>query len=261
MKLKLIILSSICISVMGCQSPQKLQEKNTLKSSELPAGYIKWMETKSATMYMAKPETDYYQGNTDLIQINVVTSLKEENDLKGIKFNSIKATHIYDCRKTNKYTERPIGFFANKYATGKPTIPYPDVSSRWEIAAENNFNAIFWQKLCELKNGSQKTSDDFVNNLNQRAPIKLNDWLTLIGAQKAEGIIHISYRADDMPKADFHQKLNSEIKEKQLNKICDIFENGLGLSKPKAFVLEYYNGNLLESTIEINDQKCQSIVQ
>ncbi|CAG9413467.1 surface-adhesin E family protein [Providencia alcalifaciens] len=261
MNIKLIIFSLACFAVVGCQNISKSPTQPDAQSSELPEGYVKWLETKSSHLYMAKPDSHYYQGNPDLVQIDIVTSFKKEEEFRSVKMKSMRATHVFDCRKPNKYTERPIGFFANQYATGKPDIPYPETSSKWEIAGENNFNAMFWKKLCEIRADVDKSTDIFVDVLNKQSPIKINDWLSVTGAEKHANVIRMSYQVDNMTKAAFHQKFDNEIKHQQIERYCDLFMNKFGMAKPKAMYLDFYIKGSVAESLEIDDQQCQSFVK
>ncbi|HHR6142791.1 TPA: surface-adhesin E family protein [Providencia alcalifaciens] len=261
MKVKFMMLSFACLTVVGCQNIGKSSTQSDFQSSALPAGYVKWFETKSSNLYMAKPDSHYYKGNPDLVQIDIVTSFKKEEEFSGVKMKSMRATHVYDCRKTNKYTERPIGFFANPYATGKPDIPYPETSSNWEIAGENNFNGMFWKKLCEMRADVDKSTDIFVDVLNQQSPLKINDWLSVTGAEKKANVIHISYQVDNMTKEAFQQKFNNEIKHQQVARHCDLFMNKFGMAKPKAIYLDFYIKGSIAESLEIDDRQCQSVVK
>ncbi|AWC72870.1 TPA: hypothetical protein SMG11_000728 [Serratia marcescens] len=127
--------------ISGCSS-----EKS--KDTSPPPGYTKLFQGSDSITYLKKMDSWHYQGNSDIIQFEMIISFFKEDTVVGKKFQSIKEKILYDCNTENKYTKIPIGFFSDKYATGKAIVPYPLSSSRWLIAENNSLDAIGWQNYC-----------------------------------------------------------------------------------------------------------------
>lgn len=122
-----------------------------------PAGYSRPIVLSNSDIYLIKQDPVHYQGKKDLVQIKVVTSLHNEDQVNNVKFRSISATHVYDCRKKNKYMEVPDGFFSDKYAIGSPVIPYPEVIKSWLIAKDNTLNNFLWASMCHISMPTEST--------------------------------------------------------------------------------------------------------
>lgn len=143
MMIKIAVVTIAGMLLSGCNNDNNIKK-------EPPAGYSKPITLGSQVIYFVKDKSIFFQGNKDLLQTKIVTSFKTEDELKKIKFKSMKATHVYDCRKNNKYMEKPDGFFSDEYAVGNPVIPYPETISVWKIARNGTLNQMVWDKLCGI---------------------------------------------------------------------------------------------------------------
>lgn len=118
------------------------------KDEPLPKGYSLASSNNSMDTYFVKPDSWFYKGNKNVRQLEVVKALKKEDEVEGHKFIAIKTKYVFDCENKNKYTKIPSGFFDNKYAIGKPVVPFPFSSSRWLFAKDGSSEGVMWDVLC-----------------------------------------------------------------------------------------------------------------
>lgn len=135
------------ISLTGC-SKNNAKDIQSQSASSPPPGYIKLPATKKAITYLKKMDTWHYQGNPNVVQLEVIVSFYKEDEVIGKKFQSIKEHYLLNCATKNKYNKKPIGFFSDRYALGNPVVPYPYSAFRWAIAEEVSLESQLWSTYC-----------------------------------------------------------------------------------------------------------------
>lgn len=255
MKTKLIILLLGGFVLIGCQKNTLNEKAKDNHEEAIPENYIKAFETSVGVNYFVKEESLFYRNNPDLVQIDLVTSLSKEDELDGVKINSMKTKHIFDCRQKYKYTEKPEGFFTNRYATGKPTVPYPASSSVWKIAEENSLDGMFWTNLCDIKDQINLIADAFVATTNDKAPYVLDENTIIKSAINEAGAVKINYQIVNQDKASF-MKRYPDIQAKKKQDFCLTNASFKGLLKPRMAIHEYFIESQSIAKFEISIQDC-----